>query len=54
MEIKSWNRYLSVENPNNTTTDGLLQSLKEVLKDTLGIEEICDPLSASSISWGRH
>ena len=41
-EIKSCTRYLSVANPNATTTDGLLQCLEEVLKHMVGIQDICE------------
>jgi len=44
-EIKSCMRYLSVSNPNRTDTDGLLQCLREVLKQTVGIQDICEPSS---------
>jgi len=44
-EIKSCTRYLSVSNPNRTNTDGLLLCLAEVLKQTMGIQDICDPFS---------
>ena len=44
-EIKSCTRYLSVSNPNRTDADGLLQCLREVLKQTMGIQDSCEPSS---------
>ena len=56
-EIKSYTRYLSVanpnatttDNPNATTTDGLLQCLEGVLKCTVGIQDICEPSSVLGV-----
>ena len=56
-EIKSYTRYLSVanpnatttDNPNATTTDGLLQCLEGVLKRTVGIQDICEPSSVLGV-----
>ena len=42
-EIKSCMRYLSVANPNRTNTNGLLQCLGNVVKQTMGIQDICEP-----------
>jgi len=54
-EIKSCMRCLSVSNPNRTNADGLLQCVREVLKQTMGIEDICEPSSILQVkpilSW---
>ena len=45
-EIRSCTRYLSVANPKRANPDGLLHCLGEVLKQTMGIQDVCE---ASSI-----
>ena len=45
-EIRSCTMYLSVANPNRANADGLLCCLGEVLKQTMGIHDVCE---ASSI-----